>query len=132
MELIQTLKNEHRELVAALKEIQQKGIVSPDGRKVFFVIREKLLAHLKHEDEEFYPRLRKAAERDKSLNELLNVFARDMKQITDTAQNFFKKYSKESTGVEFAGDLGKLFVMLGNRISREENILFAAFLKAAG
>ena len=125
--LIDELKNEHELLASNLVSIKSKGSTSTESKKELFDAKNMLLNHLKKEDNQLYPILNKAAETNKELKNTLDIFAKDMNGISKTALGFFEKYEKESTGMDFAKDLGLLISALSNRIRKEENILYNKF-----
>jgi hypothetical protein len=126
--LIDKLKSDHRDLVKILEEVKKLG-VTPAGLAKLKTAKAGLLAHLKHEDVELYPKLRNAAKSDPTLKSMLDLFAKEMEGITTFALNFFNKYENAKTDVGFAKDFGKLLGELGNRIRREETLLYEAYEK---
>lgn len=88
-----------------------------------------LLAHLKHEDVDLYPILKKAATNDSSIQGTLNVLAKDMETLAPAALAFFAKYEKGGDPLEFTRDFAKLYAALGTRIRREEESLYSLFDK---
>jgi len=57
----------------------------------------------------------------------LDNFAKDMEVISEAAFEFFEKYSTGGSGIEFAKDFGRLFALLSQRISKEENIIYKKY-----
>ena len=134
MAVVADLKKEHQVLVSALGGVDPKVIGTEEGNKLLFGIKDALLAHLQHEDDDFYPVLKKAAEKDKRLADTLEEFADDMSKISKAVLAFFDKYTSTSTGDEFSKDFAIIVSNLGERIAMEEKILFAAYenVKDAG
>lgn len=130
-DLIDKLKKEHNILVEALDSMTRLGVTSKEGQEKLYSAKEALLAHLSLEDKELYPALRRAAESDDSVRSTLDIFAKDMEEISKTALSFFSKYSQGGDSLEFAKELGRLIGALKNRIGREEDILYAQFDKLA-
>ncbi|WII70691.1 hemerythrin domain-containing protein [Bdellovibrio sp. 22V] len=130
-QLTNKLKNDHKVLVSALEEIKNIGIAHPDAPKKLIAAKAALLAHLKHEDVELYPVLKKAAASDGSMQSTLNVLAKDMETLAPAALAFFAKYEKGGDPTEFSRDFSKLFSALATRIRREEETLYAMFDKVA-
>jgi len=126
--LIDKLKADHRDIVKVLEAVKKLG-VTPAGLAKLKAAKAGLLAHLKHEDTELYPKLRRAAKTDPALRSLLELFAKEMEGITTFALNFFEKYESAKSDVGFAKDFGKLLGELGNRIRREETLLYEAYEK---
>lgn len=125
--LIDELKKEHAAIVAILNEVGKSGVSSKEGQQKLLDAKTGLLAHLKKEDEQLYPVLNKAAEKDPSLKQTLSFFAGDMVGISKTAIEFFGKYSQGGSGIEFAKEIGKLFTILKSRISKEEDIIYKEY-----
>lgn len=127
--LIDDLKNEYLQIAAALNRVNELGIYSMEGQKLLLESKKFLLAHLHKEDVEFYPVLEKAAQKNDTLQRMLDSFAKDMDSISKSALDFFEKYSSGGSGLDFARDFGRLFSSLQIRIGREERILYTEFLK---
>ncbi len=127
--LIDKLKKEHSEIVTALNEVKELGILSSKVMLRFLSVKECFLAHLQKEDEQLYPVLRKEAENNKELKKTLDLFAMDMENVSKAAQEFFDKYSKGVLDKKFVGEFESLFVALGKRIWNEEDILYEVYEK---
>lgn len=126
--LIEDLKKEHAEIVGLLKEIKRLGIISREGKAKLLLAKDGLLSHLKKEDEQFYPVLKKEAEKNPELKRTLKIFANEMDGISGAVLSFFEKYSGSApSSLEFAKDLGGIFVGLETRIRREEKILYREY-----
>ena len=128
-DLIETLKKEHQQIIAAITKVNELGIYSEKGQNLLSDSKNVLLAHLHREDTEFYPVLHKAAQTDEALKSTLDHFAKDMYVISKSALTFFEKYSSGGSGLEFARDFGRLFSTLQMRIGMEERILYVEYLK---
>jgi hypothetical protein len=122
--LIEELKKEHSEIIATLNEIRELGILSEEGQAKLRSAKESLLEHLKKEDERLYPVLRKEAEHNKKLKEILDVFAMDMENVSKIVLEFFDKYSEEVIDSAVQGEFEDLFAAFRNRIRNEEDILY--------
>lgn len=127
--LIEELKNQHKTIAETLSKVRELGIGSADGQKMLMTARDGLMAHLVKEDRELYPVLRENAKSDERLRRTMEVFAKDMEAISEAVLKFFTKYANGGSGVEFARDFGRLFVILGGRISKEEDILYKEYEK---
>ena len=125
--LIEELKKEHSEIVAALNEVKKLGILSKEGQDKLMSVQTSLLAHLEMEDDQFYPILRKQAENNKDLKNTLDLFEMDMENVSTIVQEFFDKYSEEFSGEKLQEDFEKLFAALNNRISNEEAALYEEY-----
>ena len=128
-DLVSRLKKEHNILVEALDSMMKLGVTTKEGQEKLYSAKEALLAHLSLEDKELYPVLKKAAESDDSVKSTLDIFAKDMEEISKTALSFFGKYSQGGDSLEFAKELGRLLAALRNRIGREEDVLYAQYDK---
>ncbi|OGX31364.1 MAG: hypothetical protein A3D27_03350 [Omnitrophica WOR_2 bacterium RIFCSPHIGHO2_02_FULL_46_37] len=127
--LVEELKKDHEEIVEVLTKVKKLGISSKDGQDMLLAAKGGLLAHLKKEDERLYPPLRKAAENNQGLKTTLDMFAKDMESISKNAIDFFGKYAKGDSGIEFAKDFGRLAGILSMRIRKEEKIIYAEYEK---
>lgn len=61
--LVERLKREHTVIVDVLNKVKEIGINSKEGQGKLLSIKNALLAHLKVEDEQLYPTLKKEAEK---------------------------------------------------------------------
>ena len=127
--LIEELKREHAEIIAMLNEVKELGILSKEGQARLMSVKESLLAHIKKEEEQFYPVLRKEAEINKQLESILDLLAVGMMNVSRVALEFFDKYSRGVSGKEFPEELENLFVALNKRIRNEEDVLFPEYEK---
>ncbi len=118
--LIDELKKEHSEIVATLNEVKELGISSKEGLARLMTAKERLLTHLKKENEQFYPVFRKK----------LDLQAKDMKNVSRAVQEFFDKYfSGEILDTEIQKEFENLSVALSKRIRNEEDILYEVYEK---
>ncbi|MCP4132240.1 MAG: hemerythrin domain-containing protein [bacterium] len=125
--LIDELKRGHIEISDTFNRIRKLGIASEESRALLISARSGLLAHLKKEDEQLYPALKKEAENDSSLKRVLDTFAKDMEAISQTVMVFFDKSIQGEPGLEFAREFGRLFAVLSQRIGREEMIIYKKY-----
>ncbi len=125
--LIEELKDEHKSILAILDQVKTAGISSRSGREKFLSARDLLKAHMTKEDEQYYPRLRRAAADNKELKMMLEYFVRDMENVSKKAMLVFDKYSQGGDEAEFAGEIKLLYMILKDRILTEEKTLFAKF-----
>ena len=122
--LIKELKKDHSEIVATLNEIKELGILSKEGQAKLLSAKEHLLAHIKKEDEQLYPTLKKEAKNNKQLESALDLCAIDMENVSRIVREFFDKYSRGVSGEELQREFESLSVALGKRIRNEEDILY--------
>ncbi|MEK6765334.1 MAG: hemerythrin domain-containing protein [Planctomycetota bacterium] len=125
--LIEELKKEHSEIVAALNEVKKLGILSKEGQDKLMSLEASLLAHLEMEDDQLYPSLRKKAKHNKDLKNTLDLFIMDMENVSKIVRDFFDKYSEEISGEEVQKDFDVLCAALSKRISNEEESLYEEY-----
>lgn len=122
--LVESLKQEHRELKAQVAVIKQHGVMTPEGFIGLQRLKELLLSHIAHEDRDMYPRLEKAAQEDENLRVLLARFSKEMNEITVEAAQFFELYKTPTMSLDFAHGVARIFSMISNRIITEESVLY--------
>ena len=122
--LIDEFKKDHSEIIDTLKEIKELGVLSEEGQAKLISAKESLLEHLKKEDELLYPVLKKEAEHNEKLKELLDVFAKDMENVSRVVMDFFDKYSEDVIDSAVTDEFEHLFAAFRNRIRHEEDILY--------
>jgi len=149
--LIERLKREHAKIVDLLLRVKFLDIRSEDGQKMLLESKDRILSHLREEDDELYPFLRMKSRDDKDLRTNLDYFEKDMERVTKAAFQFYSRYSEESLKKTetsksilgrflrrkpenkvqeyFVQDFEKLYRILLDRIHQEENILYAAYEK---
>lgn len=127
--LISEFRRDHVVVMDTLNVVKRHGLSSKEGKEGLKSVKDTLLAHLKKEDTHLYPVLRKAAEKDEILKQTLDLFAKDMDEISNAALRFFSKYATGGEGTEFARDFGGLYATLQGRIRREENNLYKVYEK---
>ena len=131
-ELVEELKMEHTFITENFERIRSFGMTSKEGQDILLSIKNALLAHLEKQDRQLYPVLRKEAESNKTLKQTLDIFASDMKDVSEMAFAFFEKYSKGGSGMVFAKDFGRFFAALSQRIGKEERIIYAEYDELVG
>ena len=125
--LIEEFKGEHAKIIAMLKEVKERGILSKEGQAKLMSIKAHLLAHLKKEDEKLYPVLRKEAEDNERLKNTLDLFAMDMEKVSSIVQKYFDKYSGGAFDEEFPAEFESLYTALSARIKNEEDALYEEY-----
>ncbi len=125
--LIEELKKEHSEIIAALNEVKKRGILSKEGQDKLMSLESSLLAHLEIEDDQLYPALRKEAVHNKNLKNTLDLFEIDMEDVSKIVREFFDKYSEGLSGKELPEDFENLLSALSKRISNEEESLYEEY-----
>ncbi len=123
-ELIKELKSEHLEIIDALKEVKEFGILTFKGQAKLMSVKAILLEHLKKEDEKLYPFFYKIAEQDKKLKDTLELFAADLENLSRIVIEFFNTFSNGDLDTKFVDEFEDLFVALCKRMRYEEFLLF--------
>jgi len=122
---IEKFKKEHSNIIEALKEVEELGIHTKEGHAKLMSLTVNLLKHLRNEDKQLYPVLRKASEHNKKLKEILSHFVNGLGAIYVEMLGFMVKYSKGVViEINFQRDYERLFGALSKRIEYEENILY--------
>ncbi len=122
--LIEEFKKEHSEIIAILKEVKKLGIHSEEGRSKLMSAKEYLLEHLRKENEQLYPVLRKKAEHNGILKDELDMFAMDPEYVSRVVLEFFDKYSGGVIDKDFQINFESLIAALNARIRNEEEALY--------
>jgi len=128
--LIEELKKEHSEILAALNEVKKLGILSKEGQDKLMSLEVSLLAHLEMEDDQLYPALRKEAEHNNRIKDTLDLFTMDMESVSKVVREFFEKYSEGFPGMEpkeLSEDFENLLAALNRRICNEEESLYEEY-----
>ncbi len=125
--LIERFKREHSKIIAMLKEVKRLGVLSKEGQSRLMSVKESLLEHLKSEDELLYPVLRKEAEQNKELKNVLKLFAMDPEYVSRVVSEFFDKYSGGNIDEGFPVNFESLFAAINARIRNEEESLYQEF-----
>ena len=90
-------------------------------------IKASLLEHLWNENERIYPVLRKEAEHNKSLKELLDLFAIEMENVSKVVEQFFNKFHEGTVDRNFTHEFEAVFAAISKRIKNEEEILYGEY-----
>ena len=125
--LIEGFKKEHSDIVDALQEVKELGILTKEGQAKLMSVKTSLLEHLKEEDEKFYPVLRKEAAQNKKLKEELDIFAKDFESVSKVVLEFFDRFEKGVLGTRLLWDFETLIMVLRNRIMNEEIFLYGEY-----
>jgi len=128
-ELIETLKAEHATIGKVLGMLAGAGIDNDEGRRHLEAAKAGLLAHLQREDDHLYPALLEAAEDDPIFADALEFFEDDIAGVATAALAFFAKYEDGGPGGDFEADFAALAGVLGQRIRKEESVLYQLYEK---
>lgn len=128
--LVEELKQEHKDITSVLVNIQQIGASSAKSVEQLLETRNMLLNHLHKEDTLLYPVLYQKAQNDAALQKTLETFASEMKTITTSVLEFYKKYELGiKNREEFIVDISKFIVALKSRIMKEEVAIYKSYEK---
>lgn len=134
--LIDELKKDHKALLATYMAIKA-SFDGGDYRAVSAKLNEfriSLQGHLLTENVRFYIYLDRVHGQDEMNSDLIRGFRREMDGIGRAALSFLKKY--ETIGVDkelagaFAKDFAEIGTVLGERIKREEGVLYPLYVPA--
>jgi hypothetical protein len=128
---VKTWHKEHAQILEALLQVRILDVFRRAGQMKLQELRRILETHLKNEDRDFYPILKRAAETDAGLRRELFLFASDMERISAEIGAFFCKQKSDPMGKDIPAEFGKISAMIKSRISREENLLIKEFEKLA-
>jgi hemerythrin-like domain-containing protein len=133
-ELVDSLKGDHQQLLSLYGEIQDAF-----GRQEYQAVSEQLeifksnlQSHLLTENVRLYIYLDRCLAHDASNSDLIRGFRREMDEIAKVAMKFLNKYSAigvdEDLAAHFAGDFATIGRVLGERIQKEETVLYPLYL----
>lgn len=126
-DIVSELKLEHADLRNVLEQVRSHGIGTQAGREALHSARDLFVAHIRHEDEGFYPGLRTLSRGDASHGDLADKFAAEMVDLGQKILAFFAKYENGGSGMEFAMDFGRMHAALNSRWHKEEAFLYARY-----
>ena len=127
--LIDQLIKEHSEIFDDLTEANNLGIITEEGQGKLFSAKADLLVHLKNEDEHLYPILRKEAENNKNLENILNSFSSEMEDISKSVMKFIDRYSNGVLDSKYVESFEAIFTTLSARMKKEESVIFVEYEK---
>ncbi len=82
------IKKEHTVIIDNLVNMKKLSIHTKEGQLGLLSAKNDILDHIKNEDENFYSVLKKTAESDSRLREMLNAFDKDMTVISKYTLDF--------------------------------------------
>jgi hypothetical protein len=125
--LIEELKKEHTEIIDTLLRVKAMDITTEHGQEALLSAKDMLLSHIKKEDDELYPVLRKIAGDDEARKKTAEALEAEMKEIADEAFDFFEKYTKETLAVNNSGKqkrgIGRFFKMFSGKEKIDDFII---------
>ncbi len=125
--LIEGFKKEHSEIIEALKEVEELGIITKEGHSKLISLTVDLLNHIWCEDKWLYPIRRKTSGHNKKLKEELFFSINGLGAIQEEILFFMLKYSQRVKDSNLQREYESLSGVLSKRIDYEENILFDEF-----
>jgi hemerythrin-like domain-containing protein len=137
-ELIDTLKGDHQRLLSLYGEINDAF-----SRMEYATVSDKLerfksglQSHLLSENVRLYIYLDRCLAGDATNSELIRNFRREMDEIAKVAMKFLNKYSAigvdEDLAAHFAEDFATIGKVLGERIEKEETVLYPLYMPSYG
>jgi hypothetical protein len=129
--LIEEFKREHYEIIKALKEVEELGILTKEGQVKLMSVKPSLIEHFSKEDEKLYPVLWKEAVQNKMLHEKLAIYAGDLEDVSNVVFGFFDRCDKEVLSEKSVEKFEHLLKVLRYRMGNEEIYLYAEYEKIA-
>jgi iron-sulfur cluster repair protein YtfE (RIC family) len=126
--IIDQLKKDHVTMLKVADEMAAKPKPSPAEIKTFIAtLKSSILAHIKKEDDQLYPRLKTLAETNPALKSKLNLFSDEMTKVSGAALAFIDKYAQGNESEKFAAEYAKFLYTLKTRMRREEESLYTEY-----
>jgi chemotaxis protein CheX len=128
--IVEDFKKEHQKLLDSFEAIKKLGIESREGVRTFWTTEDLLIGHLINEDARMYPILRKSAETDLGLAEILSQFSEKMSNIFEIINTFSKDLIagiNSKNLAEMNNTLDQIGNVLMHRIRLEEAVIYPAF-----
>ena len=125
--LIEGFKHEHYEIIKALAEAEEFGILTKEGKAKLMSVKPSLIEHLSKEDGKLYPVLWQKAEQNKTLQEKLAIYAEDLEKVSSVVFEFFDKCGKGVLGEKSVEEFEYLLKVLRYRMGQEEIYLYAEY-----
>lgn len=122
--LIDELEVEHSKIYAMFDKAKELGVDSKDGLDRLLRAKSDLLEHLRKEDKEFYPALKRLAGKDESLKKSLETFAEETEKKSKLAMELLSKYTHGAPpSTDIMKDFSAIFSAFKERMGREEAML---------
>lgn len=122
--MFEKIKKEHTVIIDNLRNMKKLNLHTREGQLELLPAKNDILAHIKNEDENFYPFLKKTAKLNDRLRDTLYAFDKDMAVISKYTLDFFESiFTDEGIDLELA--LERFIEVHTTRIKREEAILYA-------
>lgn len=127
-QLVEELRNEYISIVETINNIEKLGIYTREGVRELLYAKIDFLAHLKKEDEEFYPKLKKIAKYNREFKKKLDYLSKNIEEVTQFVLQFFDRYSAGGADIRFKSDCERIYSILKARTLNEE-LLFNEYEK---
>lgn len=133
-DLIDNLKGDHQALLGLYGEIQEAFDSKdyPTVSEKLETFKGALQSHLLTENVRLYIYLDRCLASDATNSELVRGFRREMDDIAKVAMKFINKYTEigvdEDLAAHFAEDFATIGKVLGERINKEETVLYPLYL----
>lgn len=133
-ELVDSLKSDHEHLLGLYGEIKTDfdNQDYPAVSEKLEQLKSDLQGHLLTENVRLYIYLDRSLANDSTNSDLIRGFRREMDEIAKVALGFINKYSAigvdEDLAKHFEGDFATIGKVLGERIQKEESILYPLYM----
>lgn len=133
-DLIGSLKGDHQQLLALYGKVQEafEARNYPAVSEHLEAFKSDLQSHLLTENVRLYIYLDRCLAHDTTNSELIRGFRREMDDIAKVAMKFLNKYSAIGVDADlanhFAEDFTTIGKVLGERITKEESILYPLYM----
>lgn len=129
IDLIRELNSDHAVLISKLDAIRKQQTLNAEVKSLLVEVRSLLIEHLGKEEEHFYPGMRKAAETNENLKEILQIMGTEMEAISAKALVTIDRWLAGEGQVNFTSQFDSFYSLLVDRIRREEHSLYSKYLK---
>lgn len=130
--LIDELRTEHHDLAVSFGNLENIDVESEDGRKQLQSVKSALLAHLRKDSEELYPKLRDTSFNNLKLQRTLDWFTRDIARISAVLILFLDTYCEGGTHSTYKKDFNRLNTILNALLEQEEKVVYSEYASNLG
>ncbi len=127
--LVAELKVEHKRILALMDIPEKTDLKSPEYCDSIRNLRDILPSHIQKEDLLMYPVLIKTLKRDPDIKPLTQTLETELKVVMKVMTDFYVKCYKEIDCNSCFERFENLSGAIKNRITQEENIMFAEYEK---
>ncbi len=122
-----SLRRENYEIIKILTDARRLTMRTLQGRRTLFDKKNKILEHIKNEDDNIHETLKNSTSHHPSLKQSLEMFKNEVEGTSKIVKGFFIKHTQADGTKELTDDFNILYTMLTKRIEKEENIFYDAF-----